>query len=144
MNSEIIELSVPEVQNPVILFDGVCNLCNGSVQFIINRDPSSIFRFAPLQSETGKKLISRFDLSNRKLDSIILIENNNYYLKSTAALKIVQSLGALWPLLSLLRLVPRPIRDYIYDIVARNRYNWYGKRVKCMIPGADIKSRFLE
>jgi len=144
MNSEIIELSVPEVQNPVILFDGVCNLCNGSVQFIINRDPSSIFRFAPLQSETGKKLISRFDLSNRKLDSIILIENNNYYLKSTAALKIVQSLGSLWPLLSLLRLVPRPIRDYIYDIVARNRYNWYGKRVECMIPGADIKSRFLE
>ncbi len=137
-------MSVPEVRNPVILFDGVCNLCSGLVQFIINRDPSGIFRFAPLQSETGKKLVSRFDLSYDKLDSIILIENNNYYLKSTAALKIVQSLGALWPLFCVFMLAPRPIRDYFYDIVARNRYEWYGKRVECMIPGADIKSRFLE
>jgi predicted DCC family thiol-disulfide oxidoreductase YuxK len=137
-------MSAPEVQNPVILFDGVCNLCSGSVRFIINRDPSGIFKFAPLQSEAGKNLISKFDLSNNKFDSIILIENSNYYLRSTAALKIVQRLGAIWPLLSLLRLVPRPVRDYIYDIVARNRYKWYGKRVECMIPGADIKSRFLE
>jgi len=137
-------MSVLEVQNPVILFDGVCNLCSGSVRFIINRDPSGIFKFAPLQSETGKNLVSQFDLSNRKLDSIILIENSNYYLRSTAALKIAQRLGALWPLLSLLRLVPRPVRDYIYDIVARNRYKWYGKSVECMVPDADIKSRFLE
>jgi len=137
-------MSVLEVQNPVILFDGVCNLCSGSVRFIINRDPSGIFKFAPLQSETGKNLVSQFGLSNRKLDSIILIENSNYYLRSTAALKIAQRLGALWPLLSLLRLVPRPIRDYIYDIVARNRYKWYGKRAECMVPDADIKSRFLE
>ena len=137
-------MSVLEVQNPVILFDGVCNLCSGSVRFIINRDPSGIFKFAPLQSETGKNFVSQFDLSNRKLDSIILIENSNYYLRSTAALKIAQRLGALWPLLSLLRLVPRPIRDYIYDIVARNRYKWYGKRMECMVPDADIKSRFLE
>ena len=137
-------MSVLEVQNPVILFDGVCNLCSGSVRFIINRDPSGIFKFAPLQSETGKNLVSQFDLSNRKLDSIILIENSNYYLRSTAALKIAQRLGALWPLLSLLRLVPRPVRDYIYDIVARNRCKWYGKSVECMVPDADIKSRFLE
>lgn len=137
-------MSAPEVRNPVILFDGVCNLCSGLVQFIINRDPSGIFRFAPLQSEAGKKLISGFDLSYDKLDSIILVENNNYYLKSTAALKIVQSLGALWPLFCVFMLVPRPIRDYFYDIVARNRYKWYGKRVECMIPGSDIKSRFLE
>ncbi len=137
-------MSTPEVRNQVILFDGVCNLCNGFVQFVINRDPSGIYRFAPLQSETGKKLISRFDLSYDKFDSIILIENNNYYLKSTAALKIVRSLGALWPLLYAFILIPRSIRDYFYDIVARNRYKWYGKRVECMIPGADIKSRFLE
>ncbi len=137
-------MSAPEAGNPAILFDGVCNLCSGSVRFIIKRDPLGIFRFTPLQSETGKKLISKFDLPQDKLDSIILIENNNCYLKSTAALKIVQSLGALWPLLSIFRLVPSSIRDYFYDIVARNRYEWYGKRAECMVPPTDIKSRFLE
>ncbi|MCZ6469153.1 MAG: thiol-disulfide oxidoreductase DCC family protein [Candidatus Dadabacteria bacterium] len=137
-------MSTSEVQNPVILFDGVCNLCNRSVQFIINRDPSGIFRFAPLQSETGKNLLSKFDLPNDKFDSIILVENNEYYLRSTAALKILQRLGALWKIVYVFMLVPRPVRDYIYDIVARNRYKWYGKRAECMIPSSDIESRFLE
>lgn len=137
-------MSTSEVQNPVILFDGVCNLCNGSVLFILNRDPSGIFRFAPLQSETGKNLLSKFDLPNDKLDSIILVENNEYYLRSTAALKILQRLGALWKIVYVFMLVPRPVRDYIYDIVARNRYKWYGKRAECMIPSSDIESRFLE
>jgi predicted DCC family thiol-disulfide oxidoreductase YuxK len=137
-------MSTSEVQNPVILFDGVCNLCNGSVLFILNRDPSGIFRFAPLQSETGKNLLSKFDLPNDKFDSIILVENNEYYLRSTAALKILQRLGALWKIVFVFMLVPRPVRDYIYDIVARNRYKWYGKRAECMIPSSDIESRFLE
>lgn len=137
-------MSTSEVQNPVILFDGVCNLCNGSVLFILNRDPSGIFRFAPLQSETGKNLLSKFDLPNDKLNSIILVENNEYYLRSTAALKILQRLGALWKIVYVFMLVPRPVRDYIYDIVARNRYKWYGKRAECMIPSSDIESRFLE
>lgn len=137
-------MSTSEVQNPVILFDGVCNLCNGSILFILNRDPSGIFRFAPLQSETGKNLLSKFDLPNDKLDSIILVENNEYYLRSTAALKILRRLGALWKIVYVFMLVPRPVRDYIYDIVARNRYKWYGKRAECMIPSSDIESRFLE
>ncbi len=137
-------MSTSEVQNPVILFDGVCNLCNGSVLFILNRDPSGIFRFAPLQSDTGKNLLSKFDLPNDKFDSIILVENNEYYLRSTAALKILQRLGALWKIVYVFMLVPRPVRDYIYDIVARNRYKWYGKRAECMIPSSDIESRFLE
>ena len=137
-------MSTSEVQNPVILFDGVCNLCNGSILFILNRDPSGIFRFAPLQSETGKNLLSKFDLPNDNLDSIILVENNEYYLRSTAALKILQRLGALWKIVYVFMLVPRPVRDYIYDIVARNRYKWYGKRAECMIPSSDIESRFLE
>lgn len=137
-------MSTSEVQNPVILFDGVCNLCNGSILFILNRDPSGIFRFAPLQSETGKNLLSKFDLPNDKLDSIILVENNEYYLRSTASLKILQRLGALWKIVYVFMLVPRPVRDYIYDIVARNRYKWYGKRAECMIPSSDIESRFLE
>ncbi len=137
-------MSIPEVQHPVILFDGVCNLCSGSVQFIINRDPSGIFRFATLQSETGKNLVSKFDLPNDKPDAIILVENSEYYLRSTAALRILQRLGSLWQLLYVFILVPRPIRDYFYDIVARNRYKWYGKRAQCMIPSEDIKGRFLE
>ena len=137
-------MSTSEVQNPVILFDGVCNLCNGSILFILNRDPSGIFRFAPLQSETGKNPLSKFDLPNDKLDSIILVENNEYYLRSTAELKILQRLGALWKIVYVFMLVPRPVRDYIYDIVARNRYKWYGKRAECMIPSSDIESRFLE
>ena len=137
-------MSTSEVQNPVILFDGVCNLCNGSVLFILNRDPSGIFGFAPLQSETGKNLLSKFDLPNDKLNSIILVENNEYYLRSTAALKILRRLGTLWKIVYVFMLVPRPVRDYIYDIVARNRYKWYGKRAECMIPSSDIESRFLE
>jgi len=137
-------MSIPEVQHPVILFDGVCNLCSGSVQFIINRDPSGIFRFATLQSETGKNLVSKFDLPNDKPDAIILVENSEYYSRSTAALRILQRLGSLWQLLYVFILVPRPIRDYFYDIVARNRYKWYGKRAQCMIPSEDIKGRFLE
>ena len=137
-------MSIPEVQHPVILFDGVCNLCSGSVQFIINRDPSGIFRFATLQSETGKNLVSKFDLPNDKPDAIILVENSEYYLRSTAALRILQRLGSLWRLLYVFMLVPTPIRDYFYDIVARNRYKWFGKRAQCMIPSEDIKGRFLE
>ncbi|MCH8014912.1 MAG: DUF393 domain-containing protein, partial [Candidatus Dadabacteria bacterium] len=99
-------MSTSEVQNPVILFDGVCNLCNGSVLFILNRDPSGIFRFAPLQSETGKNLLSKFDLPNDKLNSIILVENNEYYLRSTAALKILRRLGTLWKIVYVFMLVP--------------------------------------
>ena len=136
-------MSTSEVQSPVILFDGVYNLCNRSVRFIINRDPASKFRFAPLQSETGKDLVSEFKLSGDNLDSIILVENSVYYIKSSAVLKIVRKLHSLWPLLYVLIILPRPIRDYFYDIVARNRYKWFGKEEKCMVPNTDIKKRFL-
>ena len=137
-------MTTPEVQNPIILFDGVCNLCTGSVRFIINRDPRAIFKFAPLQSEIGKKLLSRYDNDLQDLDTIILIEHGKLYFKSTAALRITKKLGYLWQLLYIFVLVPGPIRDYIYDIVAKNRYNWYGKKSDCMVPTPDIKNRFLE
>jgi len=136
-------MSIPEVQNPVVIFDGVCNLCNGAVNFIINRDPSARFQFASIQSSTAKKLLTTLELSSDNLDSIILIENNKPYIKSTAALRICKKLGALWPLLYIFILVPRPIRDYFYDIVAKNRYGWFGKREKCMVPNTKIESRFL-
>ena len=137
-------MNIPDVQHPVVLFDGVCNLCSGSARFIINRDPSGIFRFAPLQSETGKMLVSKFDLPDDKPDSIILVENSEYYLKSTAVLRILQRLGSLWQLLYIFILVPTPIRDYFYDIVARNRYKWYRNRAHSAVPSEDFKSRFLE
>ena len=136
-------MSTSEVQNPVILFDGVCRLCNRTVKFIINRDPASKFRFAPLQSETGNNLISELKPLNVNLDSIILVENSLYYVKSTAVLKILRKLGSLWPLLYVFIIVPPVIRDYIYDIVARNRYKWFGKEERCMVPNADNEKRFL-
>ncbi len=136
-------MSSPEAQNPVILFDGVCNLCNSSVQFIINRDPRGKFRFAPLQSDTGKKLLSKFDLEKQDPASIILLENSTYYIKSTAALRIARGLNALWPILYVFIVIPKSIRDSVYDIVARNRYAWFGKKEECMIPNKEVEKRFL-
>ena len=136
-------MSLSKDQNPVIVFDGVCNLCNNSVAFVIKRDKSYKFKFAPLQSETAKNLISKLNLSNDKIDSIILIENDKYYIKSTAAIRICKELGALWSLIYILILVPTSIRDYVYDIVAKNRYKWFGKKEHCMIPAKELESRFL-
>ena len=136
-------MSSSEAQNPVLLFDGVCNLCNSSVQFIINRDDQQIFRFAPLQSDTAKNLLSKYDLEKQDLASIILVENTTYYVKSTAALRIARRLSALWPLLYVFIIIPVSIRDYFYDIVARNRYVWFGKKEECMIPNKENEKRFL-
>ena len=136
-------MSLSEDQNPVILFDGMCNFCSNSVQFIINRDPSSKFRFASLQSETGKNLIAKSKIDNKNLDSIVLFENGTYYIKSTAVLKIASKLNALWPLFYFFIVIPAPLRDYFYDIVAKNRYKWFGKKEECMVPNAEIKARFL-
>ncbi|GJM14684.1 MAG: hypothetical protein DHS20C13_00110 [Thermodesulfobacteriota bacterium] len=136
-------MSMSEVQYPVVLFDGVCNLCNGSVEFIINRDRMGEFRFASLQSDTAKHLISELDIPNDTMDSIILVENNKQYFKSSAVLRICKKLGGLWSLLYMFILVPVSIRDYFYDIVARNRYRWFGKRENCMVPSKELESRFL-
>ncbi|MGB2692705.1 MAG: thiol-disulfide oxidoreductase DCC family protein [Thermodesulfobacteriota bacterium] len=136
-------MPIPEVDHSVIIFDGVCNLCNGAVNFIIDRDPSARFQFAPIQSSSGNKILKALNLFSDNLDSIILIEDGKHYIKSTAALRICKKLGALWPLLYIFILIPRPIRDYFYDIVAKNRYGWFGKREKCMMPNTEIESRFL-
>lgn len=127
----------------IILFDGVCNFCNSSVQFIINRDPTGIFKFASLQSDTGKKLLKQAGLTEN-LESIVLIIGDKYYLKSTAALQICRRLQGVWKLISLLRVVPVPIRDYFYNFIARNRYNWFGMQESCMLPTPEIRNRFLD
>ena len=133
-----------ELNHPVILFDGVCNLCNASVQFIIKHDKKSVFRFASLQSEFGKRIIEKFDLANKNIDSVMLFENNTIQLKSTAALQIAKRLGGIYSALYVFIIIPRFMRDSIYDFVARNRYRWFGKQESCMIPKPELKKLFIE
>jgi len=130
--------------HPIILFDGVCNLCSGIVLFTIRKDPQGIFKYAPLQSEVGQSLLKQFNLPMDDYHSFILIEGNRYYRKSTAALRVARRINGLWSILYASIVVPRLIRDFIYDIVVKNRYRWFGKKEECLIPTPDIKSRFLE
>lgn len=127
----------------IILFDGVCNLCNSAVNFVIKRDKKKVFKFAALQSEIGQDLISKFNLDATKMDSIILIDNDRYYEKSSAALHIAKYLSRAYPLLFGFIVVPKFIRNAVYDYVASNRYKWFGKKESCMIPTQELKSKFL-
>ena len=127
----------------IVLFDGVCNLCNGFVQFVIARDPAGRFRFAPLQAETAQRLIRDRGGVDTAGDSIVLIEGERLYARSSAALRIARHLSFAWPFAYALIAVPRPLRDWVYDVVARNRYRWFGRREVCMTPTAELRSRFL-
>tara|TARA_R100000353_G_scaffold176127_1_gene149579 strand:+ start:73993 stop:74400 length:408 start_codon:yes stop_codon:yes gene_type:complete len=127
----------------IILFDGVCNLCNNSVNFVIKRDKNNVFKFAALQSEVGLKLASQLNIDTSNLDSIILIDNGKHYKKSNAALFIAKHLSGFWPLLFGFIILPKFTRDSVYDYVAKNRYNWFGKKDECMLPTAELKSKFL-
>lgn len=127
----------------IVLFDGVCNFCNGTVNFIIRRDRKDNFRFATLQSETGQKLLRQYDLNAPGIDSVVLIENGKAFTHSTAALKIARQLGGAWQFFSIFQFVPRPARDFFYRLFARNRYHLFGKREFCMMPTPEIKARFL-
>lgn len=126
-----------------MLFDGVCNLCNGTVDFIIDRDPQARFRFAALQSDSARPLLARCGLPAQFLDNIVLVEDGACYLRSAAALRIARGLRFPWPLLYAFVLVPRPLRDAVYDWVARNRYRWFGKRASCRMPTPALRARFL-
>lgn len=130
--------------HPVVLFDGVCNLCAASVQFIIKRDPGGVFRFASLQSQVGSDLIARCRFQEPDLDSLILIESDRCSERSTGALRIARRLRFPWPLLYAFIIVPRPVRDSVYRIIARNRYRWFGRREQCWLPSEDLRRRFLE
>ena len=134
-----------EEEYMIILFDGVCNLCNNAVNFVIKRDKKSVFRFASLQSDIGQKLTNERGIDTARVDSIILIDPGTaWYEKSTAALQIAKQLSGMFPLLSVFLIFPKSFRDWVYDIIAKNRYKWFGKKDQCMIPTPELKALFID
>jgi predicted DCC family thiol-disulfide oxidoreductase YuxK len=127
----------------ILFFDGVCNLCNGFVQFVIARDPAGHFRFASLQSAAGQEVLRTHGLPTEQFKSILLLENGRLYTRSSAGLRILRHLGGVWSWLYVLMLVPSFLRDPLYDWVSRNRYRWFGKQESCMLPTPELKTRFL-
>ena len=130
-------------ENAIILFDGVCNFCNGSVNFIIDRDPQGYFKFAPLQSEVGEKLLAENGIDKNVTDSVVLIEKGKVYTHSTAALRVARKLSGAWSWFYGFVVVPKFIRDFGYKLFAKNRYQMFGKQDACMLPTPDVRSRFL-
>jgi predicted DCC family thiol-disulfide oxidoreductase YuxK len=128
----------------ILLFDGVCNLCNKMVQFIIKRDPKARFQFASLQSEPGQLLLKKLKLPMTGFNTFVLITENKYYVKSSAVLQVLKRLGGIWKLFYVFVLIPVFIRDFIYNAISKSRYRVFGKRETCMIPGPGIKERFLD
>ena len=129
----------------IILFDGVCNLCNASVNFVIKHDKKAQFLFASFQSDAAKEILLQFNLENLNAGTVILVEGNKAYDKSTAALKIIKRLdGGGFKAIYAFFIIPKFFRDWIYSFIAQNRYKWFGKRESCMIPSHELKNRFLE
>ncbi|HEX7458577.1 MAG TPA: thiol-disulfide oxidoreductase DCC family protein [Ginsengibacter sp.] len=130
-------------QHSIILFDGVCNLCNGAVQFVIKRDNKNQFLFASLQSEEGKQILEDNNFPANKSDSFLLVEDGKVYERSTAALRVLKNLSGLRSLLYGFIIVPKFIRDSVYNWIAKNRYQWFGRKDECMIPTPELKAKFL-
>lgn len=132
------------MSDPVVLFDGVCNLCNESVQFVIAHEAAGRFKFASLQSPAAARLLAGLPRTVSSVDSVMLVEDGRVYQRSTAAIRIARHLRFPWRLASVFVVIPRVIRDWAYDVVARNRYRWFGKQDVCMVPTPDLRARFLE
>lgn len=133
------------IDKKIILFDGVCNFCNDSVLKVIKNDKNNVFVFTSLQSDTGKKIIEHIGIDINIIDSIILYQPNvAYYIKSSAALNIIKEFSGFWGLMQLFWIFPEPIRNVVYDYIAKNRYKWFGKKENCMIPTPKLKAKFLE
>lgn len=143
MQKSLLDLLTLSETHPILLFDGVCNLCNGSVQFVIERDPNAKFRFAALQSDEGKQLLFYFDLPSHDLFSVILVEDAQIYTRSSAALRLLKNMDNWYRFFYVLIIFPKSIRDFFYKIIANNRYKWFGKKESCMLPTPELKSRFL-
>jgi predicted DCC family thiol-disulfide oxidoreductase YuxK len=136
-------MNTSENDKAIILFDGVCNFCNSSVNFVINHDSKNHFMFAALQSSKGRELMEKVGANSTTLDTLVLIENNKVFCKSSAALRIARRMNKLYPLLYIGMIVPKFIRDNIYDYFAKRRYKWFGKQETCMIPSEETMNRFI-
>lgn len=137
-------LDLPQ-NKKIILFDGVCNLCESSVQFVIKHDAKDQFRFVTLQSELGQKILSHIGINSKHIDSVILYEPGiAYYYKSTAALQIAKHLGGFFHFGTVFRIIPTTLRNALYDYIAKNRYAWYGKKEACLLPTPELKAKFLQ
>jgi len=132
------------IEKDILLFDGVCNLCNGAVNFIIDHDPTGHFKFAALQSEFGQEQLQKLGFDQADFDSLVLLSGDKVYKKSSAALRIARKLNGLYPLLYGFMIIPPFIRHAVYDLIARNRYKWFGKRDSCRMPTPELRSRFVE
>lgn len=130
-------------EHSIILFDGVCNLCNSSINFVIKRDSANLYKFTALQEAPGIGLLKQYGINTLDTDSIILIENGKAYTKSSAALRVAKGLSGVWPVLYGFIIIPKWIRNAVYDYIAKNRYKWYGKKDSCMIPTPELKNKFL-
>ncbi|GBL35764.1 uncharacterized protein YuxK [Filimonas sp.] len=127
----------------IILFDGVCNFCNFWVKFAGKRDGKKVLKFAPLQSETGQTLLRKNGISTDKLSTVVFLDDGKVYTQSGAAFRICKYLDGIWKLGYVFIIIPKPLRDYLYNLIGRNRYRWFGKSDSCMLPTADMKDRFL-
>jgi predicted DCC family thiol-disulfide oxidoreductase YuxK len=137
-------VSAEGTPHPIVLFDGVCNLCNGSVQFLLKRDTRARLRFASLQSEVGRSLMAEHGLDPDALSSVVLVEDGRIWQESSAALRVARHLPGAWKLLRVFAVIPRPLRDAVYRLIARNRYRWFGKTETCWLPTPELRGRFLE
>lgn len=131
-------------EDNVIVFDGVCNFCSWAVQFVIERDPEGLFRFAPAQSEAGRRLLEQYGVDPEELETFLLVRDGKAYTRSDGAIAVASKFRGLWRLLGLVRILPGPFRDRCYSLFARNRYRLFGRKESCMIPTPDVRARFLE
>jgi predicted DCC family thiol-disulfide oxidoreductase YuxK len=138
------EAVVDDLDQPVLLFDGVCNLCNGFVRFVVRFDSAGRYLFAPLQSDVGRELLDRLDMPTESIETVVLVDEESVSTKSTAALRVLRELDGPWPLLSPLVVLPTGLRDRVYDLVATHRYRVFGRTDECQVPDPEIRERFLE
>lgn len=137
-------METDQIKNPLILFDGYCNLCNGGVNFILKRDKEKVVRFSPLQSDLSKRILFQHGISSDKLDTLYFIEDSNLYQKSEAVFKIIKIIRGWWRLLLIFRILPRRINNFFYDLIAKSRYTLFGKREECRIPTQEEKEFFFD
>lgn len=127
----------------IIIFDGVCNLCNGAVNFIIKRDSQAVFKFVPLQNKIAQELMFQHQVQELGSDTFILIKNGQYFVRTNAALEVAKDLDGFWCLFRVFKFIPTVMRDYFYNLLAKNRYTLFGKQEQCMVPSKEVRKRFL-